>query len=312
MSEPEAQRNPPDVDELRAWIEVQIVRAFGVTDEHWLSRLLALPVRPAARRVSQIAVEMDAAVREDGVCEGLKRILPYFVRDEAIVGAERVPQSGPLILAANHPGGMDSLAISSFSGRNDIKVLSGEIEFLMRLPHVREHLIIVANDRKQRMLALREGIEHLRQGGALLLYGSGTIDPDPNLFANAEEFLENWSNSVELFTRKVPQTRVLPVISSGVIAPRFMFSPLSRVRRHRIDRQRLAEFLQAMSMLFIRRNRFGMKISFGVPMDLGASTSARDELLAAARVLLAEHLWDFPPAHQKRWPERRAPYQAEE
>src|SRR5262249_233801 len=63
---------------------------------------------------------------------------------------------------------------------------------------------------------LRDATSHLRQGGALLTFPAGTIEPDPSL--RAVEPLAGWSDSSELFVRLVPQTVVLPVAGSGGIS----------------------------------------------------------------------------------------------
>ncbi len=55
------------------------------------------------------------------------------------------------------------------------------------------------------MAAARSGIRHLQNGGALLLFGTGLIDPDPAVYPGAEKEIENWSPSIDLFLRHVPE-----------------------------------------------------------------------------------------------------------
>ena len=39
-------------------------------------------------------------------------------------------------------------------------------------------------------------------GGALLVYATGVVDPDPALLAGARESLQDWSDSLPLFLRR--------------------------------------------------------------------------------------------------------------
>jgi hypothetical protein len=117
------------------------------------------------------------------------------------------------------------------------------------------------------MTVIRQGIRHLKQGGALLIFPGGQVAPDPAILPGAHEALSNWSPSVEIFLRRVPETRVLVAIVSGVLTPGWLRHPLVRMRKGQRERQLLAEFLQVIQgMVLGRRASISPRVSFGKPM----------------------------------------------
>jgi len=81
------------------------------------------------------------------------------------------------------------------------------------------------------MVAIRAGIRHLRDGGALLIYPSGIVDPDPDLAPGLAESIDTWSGSLDVFLRRAPQTCVVPTIVSNVLSRRYFDNPLVRIPR---------------------------------------------------------------------------------
>jgi 1-acyl-sn-glycerol-3-phosphate acyltransferase len=275
-----------------------------------MAALLRRLLTPAARRFTRILVEFDTSSKYLGADGASRRVFPLFFTQMAVRGADNIPRSGPLILAANHPGGMDFIAIAGHAGRDDLKIISSEVDFLQRLPEARRYLIDLPDDARARFAALKEALAHLQQGGMLLLFPTGSIDPDPHYFSNPVEHIGRWSQSLEVFLRKVPGLQVVPVISSQAIGEVFLFrNPLVQAQKTRVDRQRLAEFLQVMLMVFLHGPRFRLKVSIGKslraeggsPADAAAFYAA---LKASAEALLADHLAAFPPARQVLWTEK--------
>jgi len=111
---------------------------------------------------------------------------------------------------------------------------------------------------------IRSGIRHLLDGGALLIYPSGTIDPDPSIMPGARAELVKWSRSLEIFLRRAPQTKVLVTIVSGVLAAECIRHPITWLRKQRKDRQRLAEMLQIIQQLVLDK-KFNLqpRLTFG-------------------------------------------------
>jgi hypothetical protein len=154
------------------------------------------------------------------------------------------------------------------------------------------------------MGAVRQGIRHLRAGGALLLFASGGIDPDPAIMPGAREALLRWSHSLEIFLRSVPSTQVVVVIASHVLERRFLRSPWRYLRQARMDRQRIAEFLQVIrqmvspgSVLLSPRLSFAACVSYEWELAAGQLAAVRQAILSRAQAQLAEHLdWATSPS----------------
>ena len=101
------------------------------------------------------------------------------------MGKERIPEEGPLIVASNHPGAYDSIAIISNLPRQDLKVIVSDVPFLRSLPAVSQRLIFTPSGPYSRMAALRGLLRHVQEGGAALIFPSGLVDPDPAFMPEA-------------------------------------------------------------------------------------------------------------------------------
>jgi hypothetical protein len=212
-------------------------------------------------------------------------------------GSENIPAEGPLLIACNHPGTYDALIIFSQLGRQDIRWISTEIPFLEKLPHTRNHVIFASRSNAQkRISAMRSAIRHLQAGGALVYMSAGHLDPDPAVYPDAAEHIEEWLGSIEFFLRQVPGLRLMPTIVSGVVSPRWARSPIIRLRRKYVDKLRLAEFGQGITqLLFPGRLMFTPHISFAPPVTIEILRRETNEenmlpaVIALTKALLAEH-----------------------
>jgi hypothetical protein len=86
----------------------------------------------------------------------------------------------------------------------------------------------------------------LEEGGALLTFPAGEIEPDPATFGlqRAAASLQNWSDSYTLFARLAPRTQFVPALVSHVISPDAQRHPLTLLRRTARDKEKLAAALQ--------------------------------------------------------------------
>lgn len=213
--------------------------------------------------------KVDAAVQSDGPPAGCMTMLNALGIQVSPQGVGNIPLTGPAIILANHPGAYDSMAIGSLIPRTDLKVIVARNRLYQVLPHIHPKMIYVSEDRSESMMALRQTVQHLNQGGILLQFGSGLIEPDPAIHPVGDEVFEQWSPSIELFLRKVPETQVVPTIASGVLLERFERHPLTLLRKTDIDKRRLAEFMQVIQQLLSPRS-VSVKpcVSFGPPFTL--------------------------------------------
>ncbi len=130
----------------------------------------------------------------------------------------RIPREGPLIITANHPHGLvDGMILAELVGRvrTDYKILTrslltgvGEIEqFMIPVPFAHEEDAL-----KQNLEMRKRAMDHLKDGGAIVLFPSGVVAASKNWFGRAIE--AEWNP----FTAKMIQrskAQVLPVYFPG-------------------------------------------------------------------------------------------------
>jgi len=322
----------------------EIVNAVGLRKTPAARRTFGLLFRRAADRLSAIGLAADRMIRTDGFPAACRWMMSHWVGNVTTRGAENIPPEGPLLVVSNHVGAYDILVAPSQVNRPDLKIISSDIKYLKNLPHACEHLIFLTDEPHDRMAATRAGIRQLKEGGSLLLFGSGRIDPDPALSAEAEKHLENWSPSIDLFLRMMaatragirqlkeggslllfgsgridpdpalsaeaekhlenwspsidlflrmaPQVKVVLSIASGFLTSRWMNHPLTRLRRVDWEKRRIAEFGQVLQQLFFPGTIYvSPSVSFAPPItaeELGENP--RQKLIEQARRLLADHL----------------------
>ena len=200
-------------------------------------------------RFSEMATIFDYRVVQEGWQKASAWFITHFVDQVKSLGAETLPNEGPLVVASNHPGAYDSLVISSLVPRDDLKIISSDIPFVKQLPDTSKHMIFTAADPHTRMQAARKALRHLKDGGALLVFARATMDPDPAFMPGSEEEISRWTSSLGLFLRSVPQTQVAISLISGVLVPRYIKHPATLFRKGRVNKQRLSEFFQVMHQI---------------------------------------------------------------
>lgn len=277
----------------------EICYALGFSRSGIMRRILSPVVRVPAQRFARVAAHADGEASLSGISGSARRILPDLSLRPAARGAENVPREGPLLVVSNHPGAYDSVAILSCLPRPDVKVLISDTGFTRTFAGAGRFFIYVPKDEAGRTKSLREAIEHLRRGGAVLMFPHREVEPDPEVGQGASEALDDWSRSIEIMVRQVPETQIQVVIASGVVMPKFLRHPLVKVRKTAARRQKLAEVLQiCQQMLFPRTVRTDVHISFARPLR-GGELGARGQtaaVIGVARRLLEEHLRSLGPA----------------
>ncbi len=117
----------------------------------------------------------------------------------------------------------------------DLRIVAAQRPFLEALPNVTRQLIFVPEQDGQRMGVVRAVVSHLRLGGAILTFPAGQIEPDPISMPGAVESLASWSESIAIFSRLVPEVKIVVAIVSGVLWPAATQSPITRLRRQQKD-----------------------------------------------------------------------------
>ena len=292
------------VSELRRAINEEILVAAGVPRTGMLQVLLRPLLWYPAHRFARLAAEFDRRVAMDGLTEAMGWLLSMFVDSTQVHGLEHLPESGPLVLASNHPGSYDGLVIGTQLGRDDLRIPVSDVPALRHLRATAPHLIFthLGDDSHARISAARESVLHLRAGGALLVYAAGKVEPDPAVLPGARERLRDWSGSLGWFLRQVPEAVLVVTIVSNVLAPSCLRNPVTRLRKEQRRKQFLAETAQiGQQVLLGRRFPLTPEVRFGLPLRVDELGGRRDpEAARAVIVREAERLLaqagDKPPA----------------
>jgi len=284
MREPALER-PERIEVLTRVCVDQLLEAFGVGEPGAGRRSQELLSRVPAKRLARQIATYDEIVGQSGLAEGGAWALERMARRVEVEGRENVPPEGPLLLAANHPGLADSLALFATVARRDLRVVAAEKPFLKALPNTSRYLISVAETAPGRFGVVRNAARHLRGGGAVLTFPGGEIEPDPAVLPGATDALGRWSESLDLFARLVPDLTVVPAVVSGVLSPTALHNPLIFVRHQPRDREWLAATLQMLTPVL--RN-VTTRVAFGRPVRTGGG-AVRETVLDETRRLIEHH-----------------------
>jgi hypothetical protein len=276
----------------------EVLSALGLPRSPGWHRLLKPVVHKGTEQLARIGLTSDRIIAEKGFSAAAQWCLSNWCRDILARGREHIPCEGPLLLVSNHPGAYDALVITAQVPRTDLRLIASDLPFLRSLRNASERIFFIPINKgeiNQRMGGLLSAIRYLKNGGAVLLMGSGTIDPDPAVYPGAAESLQRWTDAAELFLRFVPQTRVLLTAVSHIVLPQWARHPLTWLQRGGMERRRLAEFGQVLQQLFFPGSLYASpRLSFAPPLagsDLG--DSPRQELIEREHQLLAEHCREF-------------------
>ena len=278
--------DPDTIAKLSDSLVDELVGAVGLPKTrftHWLGWTLFNKITTS---FAHIGAPFNETTGTDGLPKASENCLANFCDQVKVQGIENIPVTGPLLIVCNHPGAYDGLTVFSNLPRKDIKWISTEIPFFRLLPDLCEHILFASrDDSRNRMVVLRNAINHLKGGGVLVYFAAGHRDPDPAVFHGASRAIDNWLDIFDMFFKYIPELTVQPVIISGCVSRHWAKHLLTRLRRKQIDQQRLSEFGQVISQLMHPGKIFiTPAVSFGQPLTKEKLTAlAGDEYLIGSR-----------------------------
>jgi hypothetical protein len=298
--------NQPDWDEpsppatpesLKAYIIKELCDAAGLRAGGWQQRGLTGALNRPIDSVARILSDFDATVGHDGIAAGFATLLDHFVQNPCVYGAPNVPTEGPLIIASNHPGAYDIMLISSMLGRHDLQIVSSTVRLFRAMPNFHGHLIEVGGTPEERRQVIPESARHLEAGGAVLIFPSGLVDPDPDVLPGAHEALATWRPGIAALVNLFPSALVVETIASGVLSRRWVNSRLLRLQKVDWQRRKLAEMMQVIQqVVWPKTQKLSPRLSFGAPMsghvlqcEAGAG-GMLPLLVERAQALLRQHM----------------------
>ncbi len=263
-----SQANDPSLSTLRILSQLnmeEMLRAFKLHSSGALIRwLVSQGLAAWVEHLSLTALRYDQIVAEQGLSKASDWLLGEVTGSVESVGIENIPQDKPLLIVSNHPGLTDAMVIFSTLRRDDLKIIAADRGLLQLLPHIEQHLIYVSDSPEKRIASAREVARYLREGRPVLTFPYGGIERDPALYPSAVETLPEWSRSLEVFARMVPDLQILPVMVAGVLSPDALRNPISRFYRTTENRDWAAASLQ---FLLRRYRAVDVQIRYGQALD---------------------------------------------
>ncbi len=281
-------------DPLTALTDINLddlVSSFGWQNQPVLRAALRRVFHGLARKFALQILDCDRAVGENGLPQGAQHALYNYVRDVKVFGRENVPASGPALFLSNHPGMSDTLSLFVGIARRDLRVIALDRPFLQSLPNISGHLFYISDDSSERMSAVKKAAAHLRNGGALLTFPAGEIEPDPDVYPGALQALTGWTDSAAVFVRFAPETQIVPALVRGVLWDKAVKHPLTIFKRERVERERLGAALQLLAYMLFDVRPVTVRVQFAKPVtvaEVGSSevTAVHSAVLERMRGLL--------------------------
>lgn len=252
-----------------------LVTSLGWQKQPLLAAILRGLFIGPARKFAQQMVDFDDLVGQMGLHKASHRFLQNrYVHDLRVHGRENVPASGPILILSNHPGMADTVSLFAAINRPDLRIIAMHRPFLSALVNISKQLSYISDDPGERMRAVRQVSAHLRAGGAALTFPAGKIEPDPAVHSGALESLGDWTDSGAIFLRFAPETKIVPVLVSGVIWEKAARHWLTRLKHTREDRERLAAALQLLAMIVGEARPTTVHVHIGKPITAQEAGSA--------------------------------------
>ncbi|MDX1378043.1 MAG: 1-acyl-sn-glycerol-3-phosphate acyltransferase [Anaerolineales bacterium] len=246
-----------------------LVSSFGWEEFPFLASILRRLFVSPARTFAQHMVEFDNATGLVGLSEAARQTLQaHYVKDVRVHGSEYLPTNEPVLFLSNHPGMVDTLALFSAINRPDLRIIALHRPFLASLLNVSMQLSYISDDGNERIRTTREISSHLRRGGAALTFPAGDIEPDPTVYDDAGDSLDKWTDSAGVFIRFARETKIVPVLVNGVVWDKALRNFITRLKRTRLERDKLASAVQAYPMLAFNARPTTVHVQFAKPVTL--------------------------------------------
>jgi hypothetical protein len=212
----------------------EMVTALGVRRGPLLLRRgLELPFYAASRALAETLATLAHEVESRGLPDAAAGALTRCGVSLRVSGV--VPNDGPSLVLANHPGAYDALALMRAVGRRDLLILAADRQFLRALSGLSSHLAFVGDGPRERASALKRTVGWLRRGGAVLHFPAGKIEPDAAFALPGAPLLEEWQPGVSVLVQACERVTgsVLVAGVRGVHSPRAKRLLLNRLAEKR-------------------------------------------------------------------------------
>jgi hypothetical protein len=272
-----------------------LIAAFGWENFPAGTAALRVLFRGTAEKFAHQMLDFDARVGADELTAAARATIRRYVSSVRIFGRDHLPAAGPLLILANHPGMADTLALFSAIQRDDLRIIALDRPFLQALPNTTRHLFFISAEPAKRINAVKQTATHLRNGGAVLTFPAGQIEPDANVYAGARESLNAWTDSAGTFIRFAPQTKIVPAFVRGVLWDKAVTHPLTRLKKDRKEREKLGAAFQLLAHIMLDLNPVQITVQFAPPITVEEAGSTDVSVIHAKVIERMQTLVQHPP-----------------
>jgi putative hemolysin len=223
--------------------------------------------------------EINAFLEEHGHLydtEFCEEVIRFFNITIEIEGMDKIPQSGPVIIAMNHPlGGMDAVAFvaATKAHRTDLRFIVNDL--LMNLTNL-SGLFVGVNKHGKNDGSVRQQISNaFESDNALVIFPAGLVS---RMVDGKVRDLE-WKKTFITYAKKFDQP-IVPIYINGKLTP--FFYRLSRIRKFFGIKVNI-EMLFLADELFKQRNKT-MVFRVGDPIYVNQTYATLDERAIAQQV----------------------------
>lgn len=271
---------PSQLDTLTRINLDDLVASFGWEGYPLLAALLRKTFRSPARKFAGQIVDFDNAVGRTNLAEASRMLMrKLYVRDVRVHGQEHLCTSGPVLFLSNHPGMADTISLFVTINRPDLKIIALHRPFLESMINTTNRLFFIDDDPARRVNAVRQVSNHLKCGGSVLTFPAGEIEPDPDVYPGALDSLKAWTDSASVFLRFARGTQIVPVLVSGVIWRKAAQHWILRLKRTRLEREKLAAALQLLALITHDARPNTVHVRFAKPITLDEVGSTGTQLI---------------------------------
>jgi acyltransferase-like protein len=277
-------------DRLARLSAEEIVHALGLSGAPRSARaMVGAAFVTIARPLSIVLARFEARIERVGLAAAaafaLGELGATWTRD-----SEAPPPRGSLLVVANHPGAYDTLVILAALGRDDVAVVAAERDFLHALPALARRLVFVPEGpalAHRRALGFRRALRHLRQGGAVVHFGAGRIEPDPAFSTADVDVLAPWERGTGALVRHAARAdaRIALALVAGVHSAEAKRLWLTRLA----ERGGLTTLAPLLQVAMRRYRRVDATVRFDVLSDASEFMPAADDAAVAADVRARVH-----------------------
>jgi len=285
---------PSQLDTLTQINLDDLVSSFGWEKTPFSASVVRHVFVNPARKFAHQMVDFDNLVGQIGLAEASRTVMQkHYIHDVRVHGSDNIPQYGPALFLSNHPGMADTISLFAAIRRTDLKIIALHRPFLESLVNTTRQLFFIDDDPAKRMNAVRQVSNHLRNGGSALTFPAGEIEPDPLVYPGAMNSLDKWTESAGIFVRFAHATKIVPVLVSGVIWQRTARHWLTRFKRTRLEREKLAAALQLLAVILRDARPNIVHVQFAKPITLeevgSTNSQAIHEIIIQRMRGLIEH-----------------------